>query len=1103
MNVVQEDGVASRVALPGTDPMPADAIVSIVGPENESGELAYLPRAIRIARDASNRPLLNLCLILARTPRGDELDIANLIDRGVLNLTATLRVPEALLTKVFGSAVPRAAFARSARFFLTNTENKTIAEVSASGPGANGSLCVNLDAQTARLVISALAGERSGLFLNAAIVTSVKPQSVTVVVEAAWVDFYDKLLEVIVGEPTFGLDKVEQALNAMRRSGKLRVSVAGSEQLDEQTTLACLLTAARRTGGVILARVDSMSGSRFRLRERPDPSYQWLHRETVSRPQLSENSLVTSLEKALGMVFSADDWPRHVSIVSPEGTSGMLSPLPRRSRGVAERGERDERDGAVQAMALVGSNMINVESVAMTNRPGLRPKPVAAGLQQFLLPDTKLAILEQGRVLSLPVVERITDTVFRDRLNSAQVWFVPKLAVLEPVPAEPAGNSAFDFAFERTGITEQGEPALSGFVRLTLCQQQSEGTQRALATMERVQATAVSILDLALHLSIPYVDSVDNTVKRVALRGSLEIQNNTIVAVIPLANRWLRLAYGALSTAGFQGNERARIEYAFSYRCYRRVQPQNINSVFGSKDASLPVHWKTPVPVNSAWGMNAATGVLRSGGVSLRFGGDEAGDTSFSVVDRGEQPHFSARQAIAMARPITLDRPLASTVLRPLPIEIRPPIADTLPILPETSYAEQSVGVQGEVTVLLPCNVFGGFYRQRFPEGWRSIGCQDALKLGQISSRLYEEIPELAGSWMRVFRSLPQPGRFLVLPRTLRISRYPPGHQREFLPAALVYAVLDSANVSASRYRFVATLEPDIPPYALWDLRQRLTAYAPKNAIYLDFPTEVADAIELPAMPLASQLFPPRFTVAPPGIQISLECLLPDALLLRRAIESLGVLGQLSFAFSDGMQLMTNLELNLSQIVGPWNQGPISVTRLSAQVRLTNRIERPVDLVEARLFVSGVWVRSVNIGQRLVNGQSLDIACEDSAEAVPIYIVPNAPAPSLEESRVYIEDVSINVIFTCGINFEARGMAELEIYARLKDGSAEQRVILQAGMPRVGEAKFIVLLSSFVAGTAAVAEYRVVRMMNNNERLEKSWTDCRGAVVDLQWETIS
>ena len=60
-------------------------------------------------------------------------------------------------------------------------------------------------------------------------------------------------------------------------------------------------------------------------------------------------------------------------------------------------------------------------------------------------------------------------------------------------------------------------------------------------------------------------------------------------------------------------------------------------------------------------------------------------------------------------------------------------------------------------------------------------------------------------------------------------------------------------------------------------------------------------------------------------------------------------------------------------------------------------------------------------------------------------------------------------------------------------------------MPRVGEARFTLPLSAVVDHDpdASIVEYRLVRVMTSGERVERPWTPCHGALVDIQWDLIA
>ena len=95
----------------------------------------------------------------------------------------------------------------------------------------------------------------------------------------------------------------------------------------------------------------------------------------------------------------------------------------------------------------------------------------------------------------------------------------------------------------------------------------------------------------------------------------------------------------------------------------------------------------------------------------------------------------------------------------------------------------------------------------------------------------YAEIPEFRHPRYRVYRSLQQPGRFLVVPSAYRIPHFaatePP--ERAFRPAIMVYAVL-SEKPEDHRYFFRATLQAESFPYDRRVLEERLVPLLPHKA---------------------------------------------------------------------------------------------------------------------------------------------------------------------------------------------------------------------------------------------------------------------------------
>ena len=146
-------------------------------------------------------------------------------------------------------------------------------------------------------------------------------------------------------------------------------------------------------------------------------------------------------------------------------------------------------------------------------------------------------------------------------------------------------------------------------------------------------------------------------------------------------------------------------------------------------------------------------------------------------------------------------------------------------LLKRRRYAWQILGRSAALDAFFPCNTLGAFYRQDLGDRMTSIGCQDSFSLGQTAFRLYELIDDaaLASPLYNVYRSLSQPGRFLILPSTYRITRYAPSEgERAYRPAIYLYSSLDAENQANNRCVVMATLQPDLSPWVRKDLEGKL-----------------------------------------------------------------------------------------------------------------------------------------------------------------------------------------------------------------------------------------------------------------------------------------
>ncbi len=1035
---------------------------------------SYLPRAPSVDLGPSGEPVFSLVLLLARDPSPGETSIAHLVASAYLSLGASLQVEPEAARRVESGRTARAVYARPARFSLVGEDGAPLASAEASGPAAAASLSCPLPPPLALAVLAAVRGEPSGLTLRADVTHEAGESTRRIGLTGQWSAVWELLAREADAAGLVMMPGIERAVRAAIREGVLAVSQPAGEAprtADDADLLGAVLPGFLRVAGIVLERPSNPQEEPWVLRTRPADWLTLSLQETVVGRRSLETRIEARLESLLPSALEGRDWSSFVRLASPSPNPGTVRATPRRAR--ADVGRTARADTGEPALAVVDGAMMSTAAMLTPAHSVVRPHAVMAGgaLHAVALGLTFVDLHGKEHPRALPVISDPAAPLHPDRLTAANRWYLPSLEFTPPDPSAAPDNAAFLFRFERVGTTASGDAALAATVRITLKVVASSAARDAM-TQLGVQASPVPLLDLGVTLSLPFVDSATGRPVRHELLGIAELSGDKVVATFAVADQWVRLAYGVLADPAAQGGERARLGYAYRYECYRKMGGGRVRPIVGSKQALLAVDWASPPRMV---GIAAATAVRR--------------------LDR------AAAGAVA-ARPVAGARPVVAA--RPVTIEIKPGVLDPVFEMPEI-YAREERGAAGAVDVIAPCRQLGTFFQERHPEGWRGIGCRDAFALGRLDYRLYDPRPELATEWFDVRASLTQPGRFLVVPRAYRITRYPAAHARGYRPCAMVYAVLDAERPADGRYYFAATVEPDIPPFAWRALRGRLASYTDWNLLALDLPTAVAIRTELSAVSLAGPIAEPEVTEVGEGLHVVLRAALPDAAVLRVALEQSGVLGTLAFHLSDGSRIESTLDLHLGRITGPWGAGPVSLEPASNAIRLTNRVEHAVDVAELRRYTSPAVCETALCERRLGPGETADVAAGTTGDLAVVY-TPVAPAAvTLEESRIFLEDVRFNLVFSSGIDFAARRMTALEVEVRLPGDATATPVALSGGMPRVGEVELVAPISRVVeaGGPWGVAEYRAARVMESGERVQTAWRECPGAHIDLTWDMLA
>lgn len=1091
----------------------------------------YLPRAPLLARGAGGAPVFSLTLVLGRQPGATEESVYPLIQQGLLNFDVSLDMPAAAVAELDADAgrVYRPIFHSEVSFELVRgngdeppPRDEPLARAAGSGSSARAAVGVTLGREDTLDVLAALDGTRSRLALRTTVVYRTAATEHVVAVHGPATAVHDFLRERFGGRASIGRNELRRHFTDMTRllGRSLRVQPNDATSLD-------LFEAFLRSAMPVLRRepasadgASSDAEPQYSLRDRPSDGARLDYEQRVSGPERRSVSLPARLDEIVGGALDGLERDQFIRLVSPTADGGLApvarirvarhSPPPRDVNGGESRMRLMHTEGRMRSLALALQPDVRTTPLAHAVIAGdlvaTRPLQLARG-RQWWLDDARLDFgAANDAVESLPVVGAEDAPLWADRRDATSYWYAPSFELVLPAGNESPEASPFLFSYS-SGVTPEGVQLLDAALRLTLRRGRSAATAARLQELGGPAARSVPTDGLSVALELPFRD--ETGASRVqAFPAAVSGSGDTLTVTVALIGNWVRLCYGALAYKGFQ-QEPARITVAYSFRAYAEGGPAIAGAVLATihKQALTPVvaagHERA---ARDAPFFDASRGAYHFPGGELRF--------TAEAKERAGGAHAAARSARAdmLLRPIGVvgvARPVVAT-----PIIAQPATAPTLGVL-ETLRREfkRTVVRQERVDTLLPCDAQGAFYVERSGSDRARVGCRDALKLGQTTYRQYQELEDAAfgDPQYRVYRSLQQPGRFLVVPTRYVITRYAATDPtRAYKPVILVYSTIDAEQEDRNHVYFDATLQPDLPPDVRRSLLAGLAAIAEHPVV--EYPTEIASEVEYAWTVDGRVNVSPAVRQAPDSFQVTLTTDIAGTLLLRSMLETGGIRGGVTFTLPDGSVLQSQLVLELASVTGPWPQGPISVAQAPGGVELQNRCERAMTVSELRLY-AGPADRgtSVPVGVELAPKDRTVVALSAAAaEVVPVAAPSGQGAATLEEVRTFVEDIETNVIFIDLVNLANHSLKDFTVKARLKGVAGTQPVALaspsngSAGAGRVGEAKFTLPLTSFLE--KHVLQLQVTKIPLTGRKKATPWIDwdleTRGNVVSIEWEMI-
>lgn len=810
---------------------------------------------------------------------------------------------------------------------------------------------------------------------------------------------------------------------------------------------------------------------------------QWGYTKTVKKDRIKENIITAKLNELIPDNINLDE---HIFLVAhkPDDPS-RVEPIPRkltnrpRNRNVPVQTEKQ--------VAVLGNT---IASVSVATRPSIiastviKPQHFAIN-NAILLDDIKIYLDENKKPKSLPIVGDPNAAYWIDRRDPKKAWYAPEFIAVELQPNIDPSQSPFLFTYETIGATASGKPALKGKMRFTLEKKAGTKTIEQLAADGITNAEAVKFESITLAVLTPFVDETDGKPRQHSFTPVIVQQDdNKIIAEVEFLNDWVRLAYGAMAIENYQ-SQPVQIQINYTFSCYVVLKDNDLDIVFGAKTMMTPVLYtatQLAKPVKSAY-INAAALKYVHPLSEVKFNKEKrAAKKATAVAALAARPYHVANNSMIKPQ-LNLTAELIGTVNK-------------------VKYSMRTQLCQKTATLTYTCNKFGNFYREIKDGEAVSIGCQDAFKLGEIKYKQYEEIAELRDEYFQVYRSLCQPGYFVLVPKNFSITRRETGEPDAYRPLIFLNALIDPQTPANNKVELRITLQPDIPEYKRIELAEKLKALHPSPVV--TYPTDIAAESVVFNWALDPSIAANCQTdiadAGGPFISTYLVMDLANWQLMRSVLQKPGLNGSVTIKLSDGTEMISNLGIKLDEIRGPWGMGPLEMSYSNGQITITNKTERTIDISELVKYTGAAIAEKIPVETSLPAGQSHTVTASDGMTA--IYTYPLGDPVAIEETRSFVEEIYSNVIFINLLNFDNYKLTQLDIEAVIKNIEGTHKGKLTEDI-RVVDFDYVLPLTTYLE--EHVVQFKVTKIFNDKPAETTGWIewDLNRGPVSLTHDVLS
>ncbi|RMB59619.1 hypothetical protein [Tessaracoccus antarcticus] len=582
------------------------------------------------------------------------------------------------------------------------------------------------------------------------------------------------------------------------------------------------------------------------------------------------------LGELLGTELDGD--PAWLRVVTLGGDALVEVPPVRRPRATPS--------GFTNVVMLQG---IHAMPLQMAVRPEVtRPEPFIPMQPQMLVHGTFETFTAMAPVVdtSGPVLPS-AGALMKDRADPARRWYVPTWGFDAPARGTAPEAAAFRFTVRSDGHTSDGREAIIATISIRLRESVPAAAEEVATDVDETAVRPVVLDDLRVSLAIPFRDPGEAERVQYHPAASTTRGDGVLAVTFELRDQWARMAYGALSSRGFQSVP-ARLVVTATHRGWQSVPWSRV--LGGTKEIGL-------------------TGVA------------------------GAMQHPAIAQ-LAQNRLAVLGNPLLLDA------------AQIAPLMQRRWVPGQATVTVPPIDVFVDCGISGDLYRRVQGAEESAIGCQSAFSLGQGDPRTHEPVQvAAAGTCARVLRSLTRPGVFLVVATTHCVGRYgPDSGERAYRPTLLLSSTLDADDPGNIRCVLAAGLQPDLPPHIRAAIVDELEEAE-------GGPVQLEDPWQAGLSPTLAWAVPPTVQVeavaSDTGFAVLLDTDIPGFLTLQNLLRTSGVSGLARWSLPDGTEVTSTLRLALDRITGP-RTGFVQITGSGTRRQLINRLGRRVAVGELR-----------------------------------------------------------------------------------------------------------------------------------------------------------